>query len=39
MIARTAKRFGLNYLWGLGNYIVGVASGAAVAGFVAGLFR
>lgn len=39
MIARTAKRFGLNYLWGLANFAAGVVGGALVAGFTAGLIR
>lgn len=39
MIARAAKHFGLNYAWGLANYIAGVVCGAFVAGFIAGVIR
>jgi hypothetical protein len=39
MIARTAARFGLNYLYGLANFTAGVVLGAFVAGFIAGLFQ
>jgi hypothetical protein len=39
MIARTAARFGLNYVWGLANFTAGVVVGAFVAGFTVGLFQ
>jgi hypothetical protein len=38
MIAKVAKRFGLNYLWGLFMFTLGVIGGAAMVGVVAGLF-
>lgn len=38
MIARVAKRLGVNYLWGLVMFTLGVIGGAAVVGVVAGLF-
>lgn len=39
MIRRAAKRLGLNYAWGLANYIAGVVTGAGVAGVAAGIAK
>lgn len=33
------ERLGLNYAWGLGNFIVGVILGASVVGFVTGFLQ
>lgn len=38
MIAKTAKRLGLNYLWGLFMFTAGVIGGAGVVGVVTGMF-
>lgn len=38
MIAKTAKRLGLNYAWGLFMFTAGVIGGAGMVGVVSGFF-